>query len=120
MLVTFTIFYVISSVIILLVEPGIKTFTDALWYTFVAATSIGFGDFCPVTHVGRIITVLVTIYEIVVAAMIPGVVVTYYTEYLKVKENETVTTFLEKLERLPELSKEELIALSEKVKKINK
>ena len=52
-------------------------------------------------------------------AMVPGVVVSYYTEYLKSKENETISTFLEKLEHLPELSKEELTELSEKVKKFN-
>ena len=36
-----------------------------------------------------------------------------------IKEKETVSTFLEKLERLPELSKEELTELSERVKKFN-
>ena len=56
---------------------------------------------------------------IMTAAMIPGVVVTYYTEYQKARQDETVSTFLEKLEHLPELSKEELEELSERVKKYN-
>ena len=41
-------------------------------------------------------------------------------EYLKAKENETISLFLEKLERLPELEKEELKRISEKIKKFNK
>ena len=41
------------------------------------------------------------------------------TAIRKAKENETISTFLEKLERLPELSKEELAEISEKVKRFN-
>ena len=53
-------------------------------------------------------------------AMVPGVVVSYYMEYIKIREKETISTFLEKLEKLPELSKEELREVSEKIKKFNK
>ena len=120
MLLLYIVFYVISATIIFFVEPGIDKPADALWYTFVASSSIGFGDFCPVTHIGRIVTVFITVYEIVVAAMIPGVVVTFYAEYLKLRENETISTFLEKLEKLPELSKEELKEISERIKKFHK
>ena len=49
-----------------------------------------------------------------------GVVVSYYNEYLKDKQNETISRFLEKLENLPNLTKEELKDISEKVKKTNK
>lgn len=49
-------------------------------------------------------------------AMVPGVVVSYYMEYLKVREKETISVFLEKLERLPELSEEELEQLSRRVR----
>ncbi|MBR0413899.1 MAG: two pore domain potassium channel family protein [Clostridia bacterium] len=117
---SFLVVFLVAALIILVTEPHIKTYPDALWYTFVSSTSIGFGDICVETHLGRIITVIMTVYEIVVAAMIPGVVITYYSEYLKIKEKETVSTFLDKLEHLPELSAEELAAISERVKKINK
>ena len=59
---------------------------------------------------------IVEIYGIIMTAMIPGVVVSYYMEYLKIREKETVSIFLEKLERLPELSKEELEELSERIR----
>ena len=48
-------------------------------------------------------------------AMVPGVVVSYYMEYLKVREKETISVFLEKLERLPDLSDDELLQLSQKI-----
>lgn len=83
---SFIVVFFIAALIILVTEPHITTYPDALWYTFVSSTSIGFGDICVETHLGRIITVIMTVYEIVVAAMIPGVVVTYYSEYMKIKE----------------------------------
>ena len=52
-------------------------------------------------------------------AMVPGVVVSYYMEYLKAREKETISVFFEKLERLPELSEEELRQLSRKIKEFN-
>lgn len=65
-------------------------------------------------------TVLVSLYGILMTAMVPGVVVSYYMEYLKVREKETISVFLERLERLPELSEEELRELSERVKQFMK
>lgn len=109
----------IGGSVLCLIEPQINTVFDGFYYSFVASTTIGFGDITPVTVPGKIITVLITIAGILTVAMVPGVVVAYYTEYLKAKESETISTFLEKLEHLPELSKEELSELSEKIKQFN-
>ena len=109
-----------ASAILAVVEPGIETFRDGLWYCFVAATTIRFGVICVVTTVGRITTVAVGLYGILMTAMVPGVVVSYYMEYLKIREKETISAFLEQLERLPELSREELEELSERAKKFSR
>lgn len=113
----FLLFLCGASAILVIVEPGVDTFGDGLWFCFVAATTIGFGDIYAVTRVGRITTVAVAIYGILMTAMVPGVVVSYYMEYLKIREKETISVFLEQLERLPELSKEELEELSERIRK---
>ena len=120
MLTSFIIFYCAASIVLWLIDPSIKTMGDGFWYCFVSCTTIGFGDIVAVSHIGRVITVLTAIYAIVVTAMIPGVVVSYYMEFMKTKENETISQFFEKLERLPELSQEELAELSERVKKFEK
>ena len=117
MLSSFLICLSIAAFLLFLWEPGIKTIGDGFWYCFVASTTIGFGDICVTTVLGTIITVLLSVYGILTASMIPGVVVTYYTESLKARESETITAFMEKLERLPELSKEELEEMSQRVKK---
>lgn len=120
MLVSFIAFYCAASTVVWLFEPNVNTIGDGFWYCFVASTTIGFGDIVALTYLGRIITVLVSVYGIVVTAMIPGVVVSYYMEFLKIKEKETVSLFLERLEHLNELSREELTELSGKIKNFNK
>ena len=120
MLVSFIVFYCAASAAMWLFEPNVNTIGDGFWYCFAATTTIGFGDIVALTRLGRIITVLVAVYGIAVTAMIPGVVVSYYMEFLKIKEKETVSLFLEKLEHLPELSHEELTELSDQIKKFNR
>lgn len=110
----------IGGILLTFIEPQVHGIFEGFYYCFVASTTIGFGDIVPVTAWGRIITIVVTLVGLMAVAMVPGVVVAYYTEYLKIREKETAATFLEKLERLPELSKEELTELADKVKQFNK
>lgn len=114
----FVAWVLLTAVIIMFVEPGITKFGDAIWYVFVASTSIGFGDFVTVTFIGRLLTVLTTIYEIVIAAMFSGVVVSYYLELVRRKENEILSGYLDKLEHLTELSPEELKQIEDKVREM--
>lgn len=108
----------VASILLKHIEPGIKTIGDGIWYCFVASTTIGFGDIYATTTLGRCITILVSLCGIFVFAMMTGVVVSYYMEYLNNRKEETVSVFLEKLENLENLSKRELKGISDKVKKI--
>lgn len=99
-----------------IVEPTITSYVDALWFCFTSFTTIGFGDIVVTTLLGKAITVVLCLYGIFVVALIPGVVVSYYTETLKMKTDESLVVFLDKLQRLPELSKEELEEISIKAK----
>lgn len=108
----------VVALFITMVEPQITHYGDGLWYTFVACTTIGFGDFAAVTLIGRILTVYMAVNEILLVAIIPGVVVSYYLEVIHRRERESLTVFLDKLEHLPELSEEELREISERVKKL--
>lgn len=114
----FLVFYVISSGIIMMVEPGINRMGDALWYTFVACTSIGFGDMVATTFIGRALTVIVTVMEILLVAMFSGVVVSYYLEIVRATEKDGLSMFLDKLEHVSELSQEELKEIEDKVRSI--
>ena len=110
--------FVIAAILIQIVEPGINSFGDALWYTFVGSTSIGFGDFVAVTFAGRMLTVITTIYEIVIVAMFSGAVVSYYLEIVHRREQESLALLIDKLEHLTELPPEELQRIQDKVRSL--
>ena len=117
MLLGFLLYFFATAVGIRLIEPGIHSMGESIWYCFVSCTTIGFGDFVAVTLIGRILTIALALYAILIIALIPGVLVSYFIEFNKVKAQESVVMFLEQLEHLDELSKEELKEISKKVKK---
>ena len=72
------------SIILSKVEPAasteatIQSFPDALWYCFAVVTTIGFGDMVAITPIGKILTVILGIYGLVVVAVITSIIVNFY------------------------------------------
>ena len=58
-------------------------YTNALWYCFAVVTTIGFGDMTATSTVGRILTVILGVYGIVVVALITSIIVNFYGEMKK-------------------------------------
>lgn len=116
-LVSYLVFVGICALLIVLTDPTISRIGDALWYLYAVISTAGFGDVVVSGLIARIISVFVTIYSLIVIAVITGVIVNYYTHLLELKNKETLAAFLDRLEHLPELSDKELVELSEKIKR---
>lgn len=56
------------------------TFGDGLWYSFATVTTIGFGDITATSNIGRVLTVFLGIYGIIVVAVITSIIVNFYNE----------------------------------------
>ena len=65
-----------------ILEPNM-TYADALWYCFAIVTTIGFGDITATTKIGRVISVVLGAYGIIVVALITSIIVNYYGEMKK-------------------------------------
>ncbi len=116
----YIIWFFIAAVPLWIIEPNIHSYGDSLWFCFASATTIGFGDLAAVTPVGRIITVVLSVYSVAVIAIFTAIITGFFMDLARLRTNDSVKAFIDDLEHLPELSKEELEALSEKVKKFNK
>lgn len=113
----FVIFLFVCAFIIMLAEPDITRYGDALWYCYAVFSTIGFGDIVATTFVTKALSVLITVYALFAVAVVTGVVVSFYNSCVEQQFKETKEVFLDKLQRLPELSQEELEAIAEKAKK---
>jgi voltage-gated potassium channel len=101
---------------ILLSEPSIKTYGDALWYCYAVISTAGFGDVVVTSRIAKLLSVALTVYSVLLVAIITGVVVNYYNQIMERRDNETLVAFLDRLEDLDNLSKEEMHELSSQVK----
>ncbi|MBR2682101.1 MAG: two pore domain potassium channel family protein [Atopobiaceae bacterium] len=118
MTVGFAALFGLCAIIVAAVEQSVASVADAAWYLFTVVTTIGFGDFTCNTVVGRLATVVLSIYSIFYIALLTAAVVSYCSERLRLRRNESVAAFIDKLERLPEMSHEELVELSEQIKRL--
>ena len=76
------------SYVLSFLEPKLQSMKDALWYCFAIVTTIGFGDITASTTLGRILSVILGMYGIIVVALITSVIVNYYGEMKREREGE--------------------------------
>ena len=115
----FLAFFFACAFVIWFREPEINSFPDALWYCYTVVTTVGFGDLVVHTHLARILSVILSVYAVVIIAITTGVVVNFFMQMAEIRKKNTLAEFVDKLEHLPELSKEELEDLSDRVKRFH-
>ena len=120
MMLFYLVVYGIVSFVVWLLDPDIHGLSDALWFTFQTGTTIGYGDLIVNNWFARILTVIFSILSMVMVAIFTGIIAGYFVEMIKSEAKGSAVKFLLDLERLPELSKEELAELSERAKKFLK
>ena len=67
-------------------ETGASTFGDffdALYWSTVTLTTVGYGDLTPVTNIGRFVSMLSSIFGVAVIALPSGVITASYLEELR-------------------------------------
>lgn len=65
-------------------EPTFASFFDALYWATVTLTTVGYGDLCPTTDIGRVISMISSLFGVGIIAMPSGVITAgYMQEYRK-------------------------------------
>lgn len=87
------VFYIfITALIMFNAEPHINpqtgeitfhSFFDALYWATVTLTTVGYGDLCPVTNIGRVVSMLSSLFGVAIIALPSGVITASYLEELR-------------------------------------
>lgn len=105
----------ISSVLISYVED--KPFTDALWWSIVTCTTVGYGDISPATGIGRVIAVILMIFGIGLVSMLTGAITTFFADRPKAKKEPVPDALDDILKELTEDERAELAEIARIIKK---
>lgn len=86
-------FYIfITALVMFNVEPHVNpntgsetfhSFFDALYWATVTLTTVGYGDLCPVTDIGRVVSMLSSLFGVAIIALPSGVITASYLEELR-------------------------------------
>lgn len=72
-------YILVSALVIFNVEPdSFNTFFDAIYWATVSLTTVGYGDIYPITTVGRVITMVSSIFGIAIVALPAGIITAGY------------------------------------------
>ena len=111
------VFFIVCALAVWVLDPNISRFSDSLWYCFATATTIGFGDITVTAHLSRILSVLLSVYSIGVIAVFTAVITSFFLDEAKSRAADSAKAFLADMERLPEMSREELEDLAERARR---
>ena len=64
-------------------EPTFASFFDALYWATVTLTTVGYGDVCPVTSIGRFVSMLSSLFGVAIIALPSGVITASYLDELR-------------------------------------
>lgn len=77
-------YILVSALVVISVEPEtFPTFFDAVYWATVSLTTVGYGDIYAVSTVGKIITMISSVFGIAIVSLPAGIVTAGYLEELK-------------------------------------
>lgn len=82
-------YILISALIIFNVEPdSFASLFDAIYWATVSLTTVGYGDIYPITTLGRIITMVSSVFGIAIVALPAGIITAGYMNELQKEKEE--------------------------------
>lgn len=80
-------YILISALIIFNVEPdSFQNFFEAVYWATVSLTTVGYGDIYPVTSVGRVITMISSLFGVAIVALPAGIITAGYMKELEERQ----------------------------------
>lgn len=102
----------------------IQTFGDALWWSLVTTTTVGYGDISPKTAGGRVLAAFLMIVGIGFLGLLTGTIATYFIDQVSSKEevsldNELKVLIKSRIDNLQNFNTQEVEELVQFIKSYN-
>lgn len=94
---------VIAALAVLDAEQGagnIDTFGDALWWAFVTMTTVGYGDYVPVTFTGRVVAAGLMVGGIALIGVVTATLASWIVERVSLDSSAAATASADQVEAL--------------------
>lgn len=107
LIVTIILLFIIPIPIVLL-EPSITTFPDALWWAIVTTTTVGYGDISPETPIGRTLAVILMLVGIGIIGTLTSAITSFFNKESKKSHEDQFLEILKKIEEIESLTEEDI------------
>ncbi len=120
--------YVVFVTVIMIGAGGVlihfaegMSYGDGLWWAFVTATTVGYGDISPTTLYGRIIATVLMLLGIGLIGTVTSTLTSYFLKIQdKSTKNQVIDIIKNKLEHLDELSDDEVEDICSTIKGLHR
>jgi voltage-gated potassium channel len=93
-----------AAVLVRLIDPGIGTFGDALWWAVATATTVGYGDVVPETTGGRLVGTVLMLSGVgfipVITSVVVSILVSQRTREAREQEMADLHLILDRLDAI--------------------
>ncbi|ANU09891.1 ion transporter [Planococcus antarcticus DSM 14505] len=93
---------------IVLLEPSINTFGDALWWAVVTTTTVGYGDISPETPIGRILAVVLMLVGIGIIGTLTSAITSFFGNKNEANHDKKILNVIQSIEEIENLTKEDI------------
>lgn len=97
-------------------EEKMTSFSNAIWWAVVTASTVGYGDFFPVTLAGRLIALALMLTGIGTIGMLTGSIATFFLNHKEDKKDEIKELIISRIENIKEIEEHEYNELLELIK----
>nr|WP_181726082.1 potassium channel family protein [Planococcus sp. (in: firmicutes)]QJS06173.1 ion transporter [Planococcus sp. (in: firmicutes)] len=102
---------------IVLIEPSINTFADAIWWAVVTTTTVGYGDISPETPIGRFLAVILMLVGIGIIGTLTSAITSFFNKEETKTHEKKLLEILHKIEDIESLSKDDIEIIKLYIKK---
>jgi len=102
-----------------------EDFDNALWWAVVTMTTVGYGDVYPVTHIGKMFTIVMMLLGIGIIALQTGIIASGFLDEMRIRseheESKRIPSVADELIKIHELktdgviSEEEFLELKKRI-----